>query len=95
VSVEARAVRRRKPFTARVVKQFAPLRETPHGRLDVRVIETDHGRRLDVREFITSETFTGFTRKGICIDAEMFDALLEQADEIRRLLATGDRGDTA
>lgn len=80
-----------RPFTARIVKEFTPLRDTPRGRLDVRVIETDHGRRLDVREFITSEVFEGFTRKGICIDAEAFDALLEQADDIRRLLVREER----
>ncbi len=87
-AAEARAARKpaNRPFTARILKEFPPLRETPRGRLDVRVIETDHGRRLDVREFITSESFQGYTRKGVCVDLETFEALLEQAEEIRRLL---------
>ncbi len=92
-AAEARAARQSKPsgrpYSARVVKQLPPLRESPRGHLAVRVIDTDHGRRLDVREYVTSETFTGFTRKGICIDVEAFEALLAQAEAIRRLLADG------
>lgn len=69
-----------------VVQELEPLRDSPRGRLDVRILEGDRGRRLDIREHIESDTFTGFTRKGISLTAEEFNALLEQRDAILRLL---------
>ncbi len=52
-----------------VVTRFAPLRDSPTG-------------RLDVRQYITAGTFTGYTRKGVSLSAEEFEALLEQPDAI-------------
>ncbi len=77
-----------------VVKVLAPLRDGPAGRLDVRVIEVRPGeRRLDVRQYLEGEGggFTGYTRRGVCLTSEEFDALLEQRDAILRLLEGGQR----
>lgn len=37
------------------------------GKYKVRIIESKNGPVLDVREYVESETFKGFTRKGIRI----------------------------
>jgi hypothetical protein len=72
-----------------VVKELAPIRDAPGRQLSVRVVETGRGRRLDIREFVEGDAFTGYTRKGICVTHEEFNALLEQRDEILRLLEGG------
>ncbi len=73
-----------------VVKELEPLRDSPAGRLDVRIVEIRGGaRRLDLRQYITAETFTGYSRKGVSLSAEEFAALLEQRDAILRLLDGG------
>lgn len=69
-----------------VVATLAPLRGSPAGRLDVRILEVRGERRLNIRAFVTADTFTGYTRKGVCLTAEEFDALLEQPDRIRAAL---------
>ncbi len=74
-----------------VVKELSPIRDAPGRQLSVRILDTGRGRRLDVREYVERDSFTGFTRKGICVSAEEFDALLEQRDEIVRLLDGGRR----
>ena len=66
-----------------VVAALAPLRDGPAGRLDVRIIEVRPGeRRLDIRQFLATNGFTGFTRKGVCLTAREFHALLEQYEAI-------------
>jgi hypothetical protein len=72
-----------------VVQELAPIRDAPGRQLSVRILETGHGRRLDVREYIESDGFSGYTRKGICVTLEELNALLEQRDEIARLLEGG------
>jgi len=72
-----------------VVKELEPLRDSPRGRLVVRILQGDRGRRLDSREYVTENSYTGFTKKGIHIDAEQFALLLEQADAITKLLDAG------
>src|SRR5262245_58228210 len=73
-----------------VVANLAPLRDGPAGRLDVRVVEVRPGaRRVDIRQFLMSDGYTGHTRKGISLSSEEWDALLEQRDEIVRLLEGG------
>jgi hypothetical protein len=74
-----------------IVKVLSPLRENPAGRIEVRVIELRGERRLDVRQFVESDNFSGFTRRGVCLSGEEFDALLAQAGAIRVALA-GDTG---
>ena len=77
---------RRRATEDRVVKSFGVLRDGPWGRLDVRVLETASGRRLDIREHVESEAFTGYTRRGLRLSAEEFALLLEHAAEIGALL---------
>lgn len=40
------------------------------GRYKVRVVQSNKGPRLDVREYLEKDNFTGFTRKGIRLDRE-------------------------
>lgn len=72
-----------------VIKELEPLRDSPHGRLVVRILQGERGRRLDIREHIESDGFTGYTRRGICVTAEEFSALLEQRDVVLGLLDGG------
>lgn len=77
--------------TLAVVATLEPLRDGPAGRLDVRIIEVRPGqRRLDVRQFLAGAGFTGYTKKGVCLSAEEFHALLEQYEAIVTAL-TGSR----
>jgi hypothetical protein len=74
--------------TPKVVQVLQPIRESQVGRPDVRVIEVRPGeRRLDVRQYINCDTFTGYSRRGICVTAEEIAALVEQLDAIEDLLA--------
>jgi Transcriptional Coactivator p15 (PC4) len=71
-----------------VIKVFEPLRASTAGRLEVRVIEIRPGeRRLDIRQYLETEAgFTGFTRRGVCLSQEEFDALLAQRNAIEAAL---------
>ncbi len=84
----------RRPRRARaefvVIKELDPLRDSPMGRLAVRVVEGTHGRRLDIREYVDDdERYCGFTRRGVNLSSEEVDALFGQRDAIRRLLDGG------
>jgi len=72
-----------------VVKELTPIRDAPGRQLAVRILDTGHGRRLDIRELVESDAFSGYTRKGVCVTPEELNALLEQRDEIIRLLEGG------
>jgi hypothetical protein len=48
------------PIKETVVMELAPV-----GRYRVRILEGARGRVLDIREWIESETFSGYTRRGI------------------------------
>lgn len=62
-----------------VVALFDPLRRTRTSEISVRIIEARDGeRRLDIRQFVETDTFTGFTRKGVVLAREEFEALLDQ-----------------
>lgn len=76
---------------AKDVKVLDPLRESGAGRLDVRVIELRGERRLDIRQYVTGDAFEGYTRKGVCLSAEEFDALLAQRETIMKLLSASGR----
>ena len=72
-----------------VIKELAPIRDAPGRQLAVRILETSYGRRLDVREYVEGDRFTGYTKKGICITLDDLNALLEQRDEIVQHLMGG------
>lgn len=63
-----------------VLKEFPPV-----GRYRVRLIQTKNGSRLlDVREFLTSEGFEGFTRRGIRLtELPMLDLLSDILSQVR------------
>ncbi len=48
------------PIKETVIRELAPV-----GRYRVRILEGARGRVCDIREWVESETFSGYTRKGI------------------------------
>jgi len=63
-----------------VIREFPPM-----GKYRVRVLENEknHQRVLDIREFISSESFEGFTRRGIRLaDRAQLDLLRDVLKEI-------------
>ena len=70
-----------------VVKELGALRDSPYGKLVVRILRLDRGGlRVDVRELVENERFHGFTRKGVCLSLEEFRALVEQRGAIEAAL---------
>ena len=63
-----------------VIREFPPV-----GKYRVRVLEDEKARKriLDVREYISAESFEGFTRRGIRIsDRAQVDLLRDALREI-------------
>ncbi len=62
-----------------VVKEFPAI-----GRYRVRVMRSERtmALNLDVREYVSAESFQGFTRRGIRIGIEELKALKVSVDEI-------------
>jgi hypothetical protein len=70
-----------------VMKELDPLRDSPRGRLCVRIMQGDRGRRLDIREFVPDAGARGFfTKRGVSLSSEEAGALFEQCDAILRRL---------
>ena len=67
---EDKGSKKKKKFTEIVVKEFTDI-----GRYKVRIVKSgkDSDPVVDVREYIDSEGFTGFTRKGVRLQ---WDALM-------------------
>lgn len=64
-----------------VIREFPPM----GSKYRVRVVENErnHQRVLDIREFISSESFTGYTRRGIRLaDRAQLDLLRDVLKEI-------------
>jgi len=72
-----------------VVRVLKPLRENPTGRIDVRILEVRGERRVDLRQYVTADTFTGYTKKGLLLSGEEFRGLLEQQKAIKAALEGG------
>lgn len=75
-----------KPATEEVVREFAPL-----GKYRVRLVRNpkrpDALPTLDIREYVSTERFEGFTRRGIRIgDRAQLDLL---RDELKEILEAG------
>jgi len=65
----------------RVIREGAQL-----SKYKIRILETAKGNVLDVREYVDTDTFQGFTRKGIRLDAGQANAL---AQYIRAVVEEG------
>jgi hypothetical protein len=83
--------RRRTGGELHVIEELESLRDSPRGRLRVRILEGDRGRRLDVREYVTEQNYEGFTKRGIHLSNEEADALFAQRETILKLLEGGRR----
>lgn len=70
------------------METLEPLRVSQDSRLEVRVLAMKRGgvRRLDVRQFVENDKFRGFTRRGLSLSLEEFEALLDQRERILELL---------
>lgn len=58
-----------------VVREFSAI-----GKYRVRILKTDKGELLDIREYISCKEFEGFTRRGIRL------ALPQETDELRQII---------
>lgn len=56
----ARPASKSAPSQEEVLREFPPV-----GKYRVRLLQTNKSRVLDVREYVSSDTFEGFTRRGI------------------------------
>lgn len=64
----------------KILREYPPV-----GRYRVRVVEGRRGHALDIREYVTGETFEGFTRRGIRLSDKAQAKLLRDAlDEFLR-----------
>lgn len=70
------------------IRELRDLPQTATSRLRLRIVWSGKGKpgALDIREFVTSSVYTGFTRRGLRIDATAFAALMRQAPAILRAL---------
>lgn len=58
--------------------------------LKVRVLQYSRSpRTLDIREYLETAEFNGFSKKGISITLEQFQLLLEHKDDIIKALSEG------
>lgn len=69
-----------KPAPEMVLREWPPM-----GKYRIRLVQRGKGRgpALDIREYISSETFEGFTRRGIVVaDRAQMDLLKDVLKEI-------------
>jgi hypothetical protein len=71
-----------------LVKEFSALDEAGSSRIRVRVVRLSGQReaRVDIRQFVQSSGFTGWTRRGVRLDTKAFRVLVRQAPRILKVL---------
>jgi hypothetical protein len=63
-----------------VLREYDPI-----GKYRIRVLETDKGHVLDIREYVKDSSFEGFTRRGIRLPlGSDTDALTRVLTELKR-----------
>jgi len=63
-----------------MAKQDSVVRElNPIGKYRIRILATDKGQVLDIREYIQDSSFEGFTRRGIRLTIPVETDLLRHA----------------
>jgi hypothetical protein len=73
-----------------VLHSFPTLRRGKQ-QLRVRIVQYPRSEPLlDIREFITGETFNGFSKKGITINLEQATSLFENVELIMKALSGND-----
>lgn len=67
--------------SARSLEELETLGEFPHGRevMHVRLLEVNGEKRLDIREFVDSDNYTGYTKRGICVNEATWKIILKLA----------------
>ena len=73
------------PFEQIALKEFEDLKNSGGERVRVRLMQPPAGEKyLDIRRYVETDRFTGWTKRGVTLTREMFEALLEQSKEILR-----------
>ena len=72
------------PFEQTTLKEFDDLKNVGGVRLRVRLVQlrAEGEKLLDIRRHVESDTFTGWTKRGVTLTKEMFETLLEQSNNI-------------
>jgi|ERR1700737_1274237 hypothetical protein len=72
----------------RVLAEFPDLYQIGYSRLRVRIVQSGASSepRLDIRVYIESPLFTGFTRRGLRLDTKTLDRLREMLPAIAQKL---------
>jgi hypothetical protein len=76
-----------------VIREFPPI-----GKYRIRLLSGKEGQRvLDIREYVTGETFEGFTRRGVRLAEADVELLRKMVDEIvsSKLMETKKGGDAS
>ena len=73
--------------------EVASLAKNASTKIVFSVTEYKGQRYVDVREHVTSATYTGFTKKGIRLHADQLDGFIERLQKVKSTLskAAGDR----
>src|SRR5215471_20262607 len=76
------------PMAEQLVREFSALDEVGSSRIRVRVVRLSGQReaRVDIRQFVQSSGFTGWTRRGVRLDTRAFRVLVRQAPRILKVL---------
>jgi len=76
------------PMAEQLIREFSALDEAGPSRIRVRVVRLSGQReaRVDIRQFVQSSGFTGWTRRGVRLDTRAFRVLVRQAPRILKVL---------
>jgi hypothetical protein len=69
-----------------VIKRLKPLRITETGEIRLTIIEREGKRSLDIRYFVRTKRYTGYTTKGNTLSLEEVKLFKSQLKKIIKLL---------
>jgi len=72
--------------------EIAELQKNAAVKIVFSTTEYKGGTYVDIREYVTSSSYTGFTKKGIRLPVNMLDELIEKLREVRSALPEGADG---
>ena len=66
--------------------EIAELQKNPAVKIVFSTTEYKGATHVDIREYVTSSSYTGFTKKGIRLPVNMLDELIEKLRAVRAAL---------
>jgi len=60
-----------------IIKVYKSLRAGPESDVTPRLVKIGKKTYIDIREFVNSESYKGFTKKGICLSFDDLQTLAE------------------